>query len=37
MRITASGTASKWITFVSRTKWGAHMWGNDNEVAEGIS
>jgi hypothetical protein len=37
MRITGSGTATKWITFVSRNKWGAHMWGNDNEVAEGIS
>jgi Right handed beta helix region len=36
MRITASGTASQWITFVSRTKWGAHMWGEDNAEAEGI-
>jgi hypothetical protein len=37
MRITASGTATKWITFVSRTKWGAHMWGENNAEAEGIS
>ena len=37
MRITGSGTASKWVTFVSRNRWGAHMWGNDNDVAEGIS
>jgi hypothetical protein len=36
MRINASGTATKWITFVSRTKWGAHMWGEDNAEAEGI-
>jgi hypothetical protein len=36
LRITASGTSSKWITFVSRTRWGAHMWGNDNDAAEGI-
>lgn len=35
--ITGSGTSSRWITFVSRTKWGARMWGNDNEAAEGIS
>ena len=37
MRITGSGTASRWITFVSRSKWGAHMWGQNNDAAEGIS
>ena len=36
MRITGSGTAAKWITFVSRSKWGAKMWGNNNAAAEGI-
>jgi hypothetical protein len=36
MRITGSGTSSQWVTFVSRTKWGAHMWGNNNDAAEGI-
>ena len=37
MRISGSGTATQWVTFVSQTKWGAHMWGNNNAVAEGIS
>jgi hypothetical protein len=37
MRLTATGTSAKWITFVSRTKWGARMWGNNNNAAEGIS
>jgi chitodextrinase len=37
MTITGSGTSTQWITFVSRTKWGAHMWGNDNDAAEGIA
>jgi hypothetical protein len=37
MRITDGGTASQWVTFVSRTKWGAHMWGENNDAAEGIS
>jgi hypothetical protein len=36
MRITGSGTSSRWVTFVSRTKWGAHMWGVDNDAANGI-
>jgi hypothetical protein len=36
LRITGSGTAAKWITFVSRSRWGAHMWGEDNDAAEGI-
>ena len=37
MTITGDGTPSQWVTFVSRNRWGAHMWGNDNDVAEGIS
>jgi hypothetical protein len=37
MRIEGSGTATQWITFVSRTKWGAKMSGNNNDAAEGIS
>ena len=37
MTIRGSGTASKWITFVSRTKWGAHMWGSNNAAGEGIA
>jgi hypothetical protein len=37
MTITGDGTASQWITFVSRNRWGAHMWGNDNDSAEGIA
>jgi hypothetical protein len=36
MRITGSGTATKWITFISRSKWGAKMSGNNNAAAEGI-
>ena len=37
MTITGDGTPSQWVTFVSRNRWGAHMWGNDNDAAEGIS
>lgn len=37
MRIEGSGTASQWVTFVSLNKWGAKMWGNDNDASEGIS
>jgi hypothetical protein len=37
MYIRAIGTASQWITFVSRNRWGAKMSGNDNAAAEGIS
>jgi hypothetical protein len=37
MTITGDGTAAQWITFVSRNRWGAHMWGEDNDSAEGIS
>jgi hypothetical protein len=37
MRIESSGTAGAWVTFVSSTKWGAHMWGEDNDAGEGIS
>jgi hypothetical protein len=37
LTIEGSGTPSQWITFVSRSKWGAKMWGNDNAAAEGIS
>jgi Right handed beta helix region len=37
LRIEGSGTTTQWITFVSRNKWGAHMWGNDNAAGEGIS
>jgi signal peptidase I len=37
MTITGDGTALQWITFVSRNRWGAHMWGEDNDAAEGIS
>jgi hypothetical protein len=36
MRITGDGTASQWITVVSRNRHGAHIWGNDNAAAEGI-
>jgi hypothetical protein len=37
MTITGDGTATRWVTFVSRNRWGAHMWGNGNDSAEGIS
>jgi len=37
MTITGDGTASQWVAFVSRNRWGAHMWGNGNDSAEGIS
>jgi hypothetical protein len=37
MTIRGSGTASQWVTFVSRTKWGARMSGNNNDAAEGIA
>jgi hypothetical protein len=37
LRIRASGTATQWVTFLSRSKHGAHMWGNDNDAGEGIS
>jgi hypothetical protein len=37
LRIESIGTASAWVTFVARTGWGAHMWGNHNASGEGIS
>jgi hypothetical protein len=37
MYIRAIGNASRWITFVSRNRWGARISGNDNAAAEGIS
>jgi hypothetical protein len=37
MRITGGGTATRWVTFVSRSRWGAHIWGENNAAAEGIS
>jgi hypothetical protein len=37
MRIESAGTATAWVTFVSRAAWGAHMWGNGNAAAQGIA
>jgi hypothetical protein len=37
MKIQGSGTSGQWVTFVSRSRWGARMWGNNNAAAEGIA